>query len=68
MLGYGTSTTTLLKLRDLLCVELFTKRQVGGAFLDPSLECCPRWGGEDLIAKKLSREMHATKGDAVAYT
>ena len=68
MLGYGTSTTTLLRLSDLPYVEVFTEREVDGAFLDPSLEFCTRWGGEELLAKKVSREMHATKGDAVSYT
>ena len=68
VLGYGTSTTTLLRLSDLPYVEVFAEREVDGAFLDPSLEFCTIWGGEELLAKKVSREMHATKGDAVAYT
>ena len=68
MLEYGTSTATLLKLINLPYVEVFTEQQFDGAFLDPSLEFCPRWGGEALLVKKISREMHAIKGDSVTYT
>ena len=52
VLGYGTSTTTVLRLSDLPYVEVFTEREVDGAFLDPSLEFCTRWGEKSYLLRR----------------
>ena len=65
MVNFGTSTTVLLQLSCLPYVQMWKRRKHDAPFLDP-----PHDYDRDLttasLARKLSRDLHQTRGDAAA--
>ena len=64
--GYGTTVPLKLEFKVLPFVEIYVHRRFDEPFLDDTITF-PQTDNENTIVNFLAKELHAAKGDTVAY-